>query len=124
MKTRMADPVRIADLPPEHDLARLAVLFKSTTQTPFRELPLVKRRIHSTLRRRIERRRRALRVALVGMLMFIAGVVGAVVQPMLIARIHPQAQRVGRGIVVDAQRARGREREPALASRMRQRVER
>jgi hypothetical protein len=115
MKTRMADPVRIADLPPEHDLARLAVLFKSTTQTPFRELPLVKRRIHSTLRRRIERRRRALRVALVGMLMFIAGVVGAVVQPMLIARIHPQAQPSPDSATPSARGARKHARFPQLA---------
>jgi|GEM_PF-745151 len=93
MKRRAPDPVRIADLPPEHDLSRLAVLVESASQAPAWDLPLVQWRIRSTLRRRMEWRRRALRVALVGVLMFIAGgVVGAVVQPLLISRLHLQAQ--------------------------------
>jgi hypothetical protein len=93
MKSRTPDPVRIADLPPEDGLSRLAVLVESATRAPSRDLPLVKWRIRSTLRRRTERRQRALRVALIGMLMFVAGgVVGAVVQPMVLARIHRQAQ--------------------------------
>jgi hypothetical protein len=88
MRKRVAAPARLVELPPDHVLADLGALVESVPQVPPVELPLVKWRVRSTLRRRVELRRRALRVAVVGSLLFLAGgVVGAVVQPALLSKL-------------------------------------
>jgi hypothetical protein len=102
MKKCVAAPARLVALPPQHELAKLGALVESVPQVPSAELPTVKWRVRSTLRRRVEWRRRALRVAVVGSLLFLAGgVVGAVVQPVLLSKLRaklatstePQSQR-------------------------------
>lgn len=89
MRRRVSAPARLVELPPDHALAALGGLVESVPQVPPVELPLVKWRVRSTLRRRVELRQRALRVAVVGALLFLAGgVVGAVVQPALLSKLH------------------------------------
>jgi hypothetical protein len=89
MKKPVPAPARLVELPPEHALASLAVLVESVPHVPSAELPLVKWRVRSTLRRRVEWRRRALRVGVVGTLLFLAGgVVGAMVQPALLSKLR------------------------------------
>jgi hypothetical protein len=96
MKERSSDPTPVVELPREHELASLAVLVESAMQDPPAGLPQVKWRIRSTLRRQAEWRRRALRVALVGGLLFLAGgVVGAMVQPVFYSRDHSAAPPSG-----------------------------
>ena len=74
-------------MPPQEDQANLAELIRSALQAPARDVPLVRWRVRNTLRRQDERRRRLLRVVLVGSLLFLAGsVVGAVMGPILVSR--------------------------------------
>jgi hypothetical protein len=84
MKRIAPDPIRLLDLDPKGDPARLAGLVRSALGAPAEPLPRVKWRIRSTLQRLSERRRRFLRVAVVGGVVFLTGgVVGAVVRPVL-----------------------------------------
>jgi hypothetical protein len=93
MKKRPSDPARLVDLPPGHDLAKLAPLIRDGTQEPPDGSPLLKWRVRNTLRRRSEWRRRALRVVLVGGLVFCAGgVVGAMVHPILLSRVQSKTR--------------------------------
>ena len=87
MKERISVPVRMVDLPPQDDPAKLAVLVRSAMRTPVEDVPLIRWRVRNTLRRRGEKRRRMLRVVLVGSFLFLAGgVVGAVMGPVLASR--------------------------------------
>jgi hypothetical protein len=82
----------LAELPPENDPVGVALLIQSARQAPDEPLPLVKWRIRNTLRRRTERTRRGLRLALVGALVFLAGsVVGAIALPLLGSRLRSAA---------------------------------
>jgi len=84
----------LADLSPENDPTKVALLIQSARQAPDEPLPLVKWRIQNTLRRRTEWNRRGLRLALVGALVFlIGGVVGAVAGPLLRSRPRPAPQQ-------------------------------
>jgi TolA-binding protein len=105
MRPGRQNPTRLAELPPEDDLAGVALLIQSARQSPDEPLPLVKWRIRNSLRRRSEWNRRGLRLALVGALVFFAGsVVGAIALPLLRSRLgtappepaetHPSAKAV------------------------------
>jgi len=90
MRPGRQDLTRLADLAPEDDPARVALLIRSARQAPDEPLPLVKWRIQNTMRRRTDWNRRGLRLALVGALVFlVGGVVGAVTAPLLRSRAHP-----------------------------------
>jgi hypothetical protein len=87
MKERVSVPVRMVDLPAQDDPAKLAVLVRSAVQAPIEDVPLIRWRVRNTLRRQGEKRRRLLRVVLVGSVLFLTGgVVGAVMGPILVAR--------------------------------------
>jgi hypothetical protein len=73
VKKRSSNPTRVVDLPPDHELAKLAPWLRSGRPEPPEASPQVKWRVRSTMRRQTERRRRALRVALVGGVVFCAG---------------------------------------------------
>jgi hypothetical protein len=89
-----SDPVRLADLPAGQDPADVAMLVRSATPEAPADLPLIKWRICRTLRRRGEQRQRAVRIGLVATLFFVTGgVVGAVVQPILLSRISAPSER-------------------------------
>lgn len=95
MKRFPPEPVRLLDLRPQDDPANLAHLVRSAVKAPEDPLPRVKWRIRSTLRRKSEWRRRFLRVAFVGGMIFLTGgVVGAVVRPILGLRAQPEAKPV------------------------------
>jgi len=90
MRPGLRDLTRLADLSPENDPAKVALLIQSARQAPEEPLPLVKWRIQNTLRRRTEWNRRGLRLVLVGALVFLAGgVIGAVAGPLLRSRPLP-----------------------------------
>ena len=83
------EPTRLINLRPEDDPWRVAPLVRSVVRAP-EEPPAarVKWRIRSTLRRKAEWRRRFLRVALVGGVIFLTGgVFGAMVGPMWGSRL-------------------------------------
>ena len=87
MRPARQNPTRLADLAPENDPAKVALLIQSARQAPDEALPLVKWRIQNTLRRRTEWNRRGLRLVLVGALVFLAGgIVGAIAGPLLGSR--------------------------------------
>ena len=87
MKERVSVPVRMVDLPAQDDPAKLAVLVRSAVQAPVEDVPLIRWRVRNTLRRQGEKRRRMLRVVLVGSFLFLTGgVVGAVMGPILVSR--------------------------------------
>src|SRR6266542_5676410 len=68
----------------EEDPSGLARLVRSTIHAPRDPVPHLKGRIRSTLRRKSAGRRRYVRAAIVGGIIFVAGaVVGAVVQPIV-----------------------------------------
>ncbi len=93
MKGRPSHPTRLIDQTAENGPAQVAVLIRSAMAAPDEDVPLVKWRIRSTLRRRVEWRRRALRVAVVSAFVFLTGgVVGAVVRPFLASRVSSKAQ--------------------------------
>jgi hypothetical protein len=77
-------PIRLVELPPKDDPRKLGAFFRSAIQAPEETTPLLKWRIRSTLREKSRWSRRALRVALVGSMLFMTGgVVGAVVRPLI-----------------------------------------
>jgi TolA-binding protein len=85
------EPVRLRELPARDDPADLGRLVRNAIRAPAEPVPRLKGRIRHTLRRRSVGRRRYLRVALVGGVIFLTGgVVGAVVQPIL--HLWPQAK--------------------------------
>ena len=87
MRPARQNPTRLADLAPENDPAKVALLIQSARQAPDEALPLVKWRIQNTLRRRTEWNRRGLRLVLAGVLVFLAGgIVGAIAGPLLGSR--------------------------------------
>jgi len=93
MKRRRSHPTRLVDQSPEGNSGQIAALIHSAREAPDEDTSPVKWRIRNTLRQRVEWRRRALRVALVGALVFLTGgVVGAVVQPILASRAHSKGQ--------------------------------
>jgi hypothetical protein len=89
MSLDQGPPTRLVELPPKDSLHPLGELFRSATQAPEETTPLIKWRVRSTLRDKSKWPRRALRVALVGGLLFVTGgVVGAVARPFLGGWIH------------------------------------
>jgi TolA-binding protein len=86
----------LADLSPEDDPAKVALLIQSARQAPDEALPLVKWRIQNTLRRRTEWNRRGLRLVLAGALVFLAGgIVGAIAGPLLGSRRRSAPPQLG-----------------------------
>lgn len=80
-------PTPLAELARERDPAQVGLHIRSAISAPIEDTPCVKWRIRNTLHRRVERRIRMLRYALVGVAIFITGgMVGAVVQPLFRAR--------------------------------------
>jgi len=87
MKRYPANPTRFVDLTSEQIPAAVGLLIRSAIEAPGEQTPRVKWRIRYTLQQRVEKRSRWLRLALVGMCMFVmGGVVGASVQPLMRAR--------------------------------------
>ena len=87
MRSRFRELTRLADLPPENDPTKVALLIQSARQAPDEALPLVKWRIQNTLRRRTEWSHRGVRLVFVGALIFlVGGVVGALAGPLLGSR--------------------------------------
>jgi len=73
MRSRFRELTRLADLPPENDPTKVALLIQSARQAPDEALPLVKWRIQNTLRRRTEWSHRGVRLVFVGALIFLVG---------------------------------------------------
>lgn len=89
MRRPLAAPPRLLALRPQDDPAGMARLVRSTMRGPRDPVPRLKGRIRSTLRRRSAWRRRCMRAAIIGSLVLLAGgVVGAVVQPVVRARLQ------------------------------------
>jgi hypothetical protein len=79
-----SEPPRILELRPQDDPANVARLVRSALREPGEPVPRLKSRIRYTMRRKSVWRRRYVRLALVGGVIFLTGgVVGAVVQPVL-----------------------------------------
>jgi hypothetical protein len=88
MKKHPERPIPLVELPREQDPVQVGLLIRSARTAPGENTPGVTWRIRDTLHRRTARRARVLRYALTGMVIFVTGgVVGAVVQPFVRARV-------------------------------------
>ena len=84
MKRLPSEPVRLVDLGQEDDAAHVARLVQSAISTTKDAVPKLKSRIRCSLQKKAAWRRRHLRVAILGAIVFLSGgVVGAVTQPIL-----------------------------------------
>lgn len=91
MKKVCQRPTPLVELPREQDPVQVALLIHSARTAPDEDTPSVVWRIRDTFYRRTERRARALRFAVVGLVIFVmGGAVGAVVHPFL--RPRPSAE--------------------------------
>jgi len=105
-----SEPPRLRKLHLQDDPAGLAHLVRSALQAPRDSVPRLKGRIRRTLRRKSVWRRRYVRAAVVGGIIFVAGaVVGAVVQPIVHFRRLPNAASV-ENVYPSATGARARKR--------------
>jgi hypothetical protein len=102
-----AYPRRLVEIPPGQDPVGVGPLIRSAIAAPDEEVPRVRWRVRSTLQRGLERRGRMLRVALVGILVFLlGGVVGATVQPLWRA-LGSGSVRSGAGVPTEPRRNAG-----------------
>ena len=105
-----SEPPRLRTLNLQDDPAGLARLVRSAVQAPRDSVPRLKGRIRRTLRRKSAWRRRYVRAAIVGGIIFVAGaVVGAVVQPIVHFRRLPKVASV-ENVYPSATDARARKR--------------